>query len=316
MTTLINKKGIKTKIEVSEDLDVEGNKKLSLLDYLIKTKPSAMRFIGLQDLINKKTPENYELRPNQLKASLLLFPKESYCNAFKLLVNHFGIKLSAFSESEIEELKVCLSQDRAFDGLLPFAKKNFAGIFPAKQNSKRVIPHIVSKRTLDSSFNVCKHNMDSRQVNNLPAKFVNRNRTSLVQLRLSFIKECSEERLNFFNRSETKTCYQALIPSMGIEEFKNFIEIFPPHDAIKFMNYSLIKNQIDSFPGQLTSESYSDLLTHFKGSYQREAVKKLLRPIVSPEINTKLTRQGVFKAIDEKAECAGKLPDIVASHSI
>lgn len=105
---------------------------------------------------------------------------------------------------------------------------------------------------------------------------------------------------------------------MNIEEFKNFIELFPPNDAIKFLNSPLIKDQIEGFHrqnGQLSKESYIDLLNYFK-PYQKDSVKKLLRPI-SPIINTKLLNLGIFKErMDEKGECTKRLPDIIASHSL
>jgi hypothetical protein len=295
------------------------NKKPSVLNHLKKIKNSQLRVIELGNIIKKKELNNFEFESTQLKAILFLFPKLDRFNAFKYLVKHFDIKLSELSEPEIKVLTACLSQDPTFNNLLPFDKKIFGGFFPAKQNVKKVTPYTTPKITGNGIYNSCKINTNPRQSSNpSQAKATNRN-LRLAQLRLSFIKELPEFRLNFFRRSEIKDGYQALIASMDLEAFKNFIEIFPPNDVIKFLNFPMIRNQIEGFKrqnSQLTEESYKDLLRYFIENNQKEAVKKLLRPIVSPDINTKLTKQGIFKAINEKVEYVKSLPDIVASHKM
>lgn len=136
-------------------ITITNNKKLSLLNHFKKIKYSELRIVELKNLIKENKLKNFELKSIQLKAILFLFPKLDRFNAFKLLLKHFDIKLSALSELEIKVLSACLSQDPAFNDLLPFDKKNFAGIFPAKQNVKRMTPYSIPKRTEDKIYNRC-----------------------------------------------------------------------------------------------------------------------------------------------------------------
>lgn len=144
---------------------------------------------------------------------------------------------------------------------------------------------------------------------------VNKNKLLLAQLKISIIKLRPELRLDFFRHSKA-TDYQAKISRMHVEEFKNFIEIFPPNDAIKFLNLSFISAQIMNFRrphDQLSKDSYIDLLNYFEPN-QKDAVKKLLRPI-SANIDTRLLRQGIFKEkIMQKTEQPHKFTDMVDSH--
>lgn len=298
-------------------ITITNNKKLSLLNHFKKIKYSELRIVELKNLIKENKLKNFELKSIQLKAILFLFPKLDRFNAFKLLLKRFDIKLSALSELEIKVLSACLSQDPAFNDLLPFDKKNFGGIFPAKQNVKRMTPYSIPKRTEDKIYNRCQSNTNSRESNNeSQAKVTKRSQLSLAQFRLSIIKECSESRLNFFKRNVQEYGHQAIIASMKIENLKNFIKLFPPNDAIKFLNSPLMRDQIEGFQrqnGQLSKEFYIDLLNYFK-PYQRDAVKKLLRPI-SPVISTKLLKLGAFK--ENKAKFAYTLlPDIVPSDNM
>lgn len=114
---------------------ITNNKiKPSLLKNLKELKLHSSGLIGkLSELIDGKKLEDCQLLPNQLKAILFLFPPCDRFHAFKLLVKHFDIKWSALSESLIKELNVCLSRDPTFNELLPFARKNFGGIFLAKK---------------------------------------------------------------------------------------------------------------------------------------------------------------------------------------
>ncbi|WP_342220578.1 hypothetical protein [Rickettsiella endosymbiont of Miltochrista miniata] len=290
-----------------------------LLNNLKELKLHSSGLIGkLPELIDEKKLEKCQLLPNQLKAILFLFPKLDRFNAFKLLVKHFDIKLSSLSESEIKELSVCLSQDPAFNNLLPFAKKNFGGIFLAKKNEEKLISPLIQKETKGVINAACIHHTKSRPSSKQSQAKVTNGKLSLAQLRLSLIQKCPELRLNFFKRNVQEYGYQAIIASLNIEEFKNIIELFPPNDAIKFLNFPMIRDRIDGFHrqnGQLSKESYIDLLNYFK-PYQKESVKKLLRPI-GPNIDTKLVDRGIFKEkIIVKPEHTKRLPDIVASHNM
>jgi hypothetical protein len=289
----------------------------SLLNDLKKVKNSMSRFSELEKLIKLNELKNYELAPNQLKAILFLFPELDRFNAFERLVKNFNIKLSDLSEPVTNDLNACLSRDPAFNKLLPFAKKNFGGIFLTKQNDEKIVSILKQKEIKDVS-NILPRAKPKQSSKQSPSKPANRNKLS--QLRLLMMQECPESRLNFFRCSETKNDYQALIAGMKIEEFKNFIELFPPKDAIKFLNIPLIKNQIEGFHRQncqLAEDSCKDLLNYFKENDQKGHVKRLLRPIISPEINKKLTKQGLFKVINEKREHQREtLPDIVSSHTI
>ncbi|MEN9450457.1 MAG: hypothetical protein RJA83_1071 [Pseudomonadota bacterium] len=298
---------------------ITNNKiKPSLLNSLKELKLHSSGLIGkLPELIDEKKLEDCQLLSKQLKAILFLFPKLDRFNAFKLLVKHFDIKLSALSDPEVKELSVCLSQDPAFNRLLPFAKKNFGGVFLAKKNEEKLISPLIQKET--KVVNVAwVHNTKSRKSGKQTQTKVANRKLSLAQLRLSFIQECPESRLNFFKKNVQEYAYQAIIASLNIEEFKNFIELFPPNDAIKFLNFPMIRNQIDGFRrqnGQLSKESYIDLLNYFK-PYQKESVEKLLRPI-SPNIDTKLVDRGIFKEkIIVKPEHPKRLPDIIVSHNM
>jgi hypothetical protein len=294
---------------------ITNNKKPSLLNHFKKIKGPGLRVNELRNLFDAKELNNFELESNQVKAILFYFPREQRFNAFKRLVKQFDIKLSAFPEPEIKVLTTYLSRDPAFDNLLPFDKKSFGGAFTTEQSAKRVIPYPIPKRM--GNGEACKLNTTSRKNINPPQAAIKRNKLTLAELRLSILQQCpeAESRLKLFNRSEIKNGYQAIITSMKIEEFKNFIEIFPPNDAIKFLNLPMIRDQIEGFQRQkLSAESYIELLNYFK-PYQKESVKKLLRP-VSPTINTKLLNLGIFKEkIIEKAEDCKKLPDIIITHA-
>lgn len=296
---------------------ITNNKfKPSLLNNLKEMKLHSIYLIGkLTELIDGKKLGDCQLLPNQLKAVLFLFPPHDRFQAFKLLVKHYDITLSALSEPLVKELNVCLSRDPAFNQLLPFAKKNFGGIFLAKKNEKKFVSPLIQKETKDV-INAIIHNTKSRQGSKqLQTKVVNR-KSSLAQLRLSLTKECPESRLNFYKSLVQEYGIRAIIASLNIKEFKNFIELFPPNDAIKLLNSPLIKDQIEGLHRQnskLTVESYIDLLNYFK-PYQLESVKKLLRPI-SPNIDKKLVEGGIFKEkIVVKPEDLKRLPDIVAGH--
>ena len=289
-----------------------------LLNNLKELKLHSSGLIGkLPELIEKKL-ERCQLLPNQLKAILFLFPKLDRFKAFSFLVKHFDIQFSTLSESEIKELSVCLSQDPAFNNLLPFAKKNFGGVFLAKKNEDKLVSHLIHKETKDVINTVRVYNAKSGQNSNKSKTKVTNRKLSLAQLRLSFIQERPESRLNLFKSIVQEYRNQAIIASLNIEEFKNIIELFPSNDAIKFLNFPMIRDRIDGFHrqnGQLSKESYIDLLNYFK-PYQKESVKKLLRPIC-PNIDTKLVDRGIFKEkITEKSEQAKRLPDIVASHNM
>lgn len=289
-----NNKKIMTIITASRKLinNVKKNNKESNLVKELKAFNSFLRLRELSELIKR-----YPLGANQLKAVLFLFPQEDRYSAFKLLVKHFDINLSVLPDSEIKQLSVCLERDPAFNKLLPFEKKNFGIISSTKQNTNSI---------------------NTRQNNSqLPSKKANSRKAMLQDLRLSLIKKDPALRLSFFKSLETKNVYQSLATRMNVEELKNFIELFPPNDAIKFLNLPFISDQIEGLQwqnGQLSKESYIDLLNYFKPC-QKDSVKKLLRPI-SANIDTRLLQRGIFKEkIIPKTEQLNKLPDIVASHT-
>lgn len=307
------------KTETRPNLKIKENTKPSLLNHLKKTKASALRIAKLEMLIRQKELDKFEFESAQLKAVLFLFPKLDRFTAFKRLVNQVDINLSALSEPEIKALTACLSQDPLFNKLLPFDKKNFGGVFPAKQAAKKATLRSVSSVTENLINHRGQPTMSAARQGSkplLPSNAANNKRLSLSQLRLSLIKEPPESRLNFFKRLEIKNAYQAKLAVIDLETFKTFIEIFPSNDAIKFLNFPLIRDQVEGLKrqhGQLSKESYIDLVNYFK-PYQQDAIKKLLRPI-SPIINTKYASLGIFKEkIDLKAAWAHQLPDIVASH--
>jgi hypothetical protein len=295
----------------------EENITESSLLYSLKKVSTLFRTSELLKLINKKKSETPKLGI-ALKAIIISFPKEERYNALKLLNDNFDIQLTS---AQIEEFKSCLLEDPAFNKLLPFTQKKFLESLLVQQNGEKFVTRLMEKETKDV-INTALRDTKSRQINKQSqVKATNRNKLSLAQLRLSIMEECPESRLrlNFFKRSEIKNRYQAIITSMKIEEFKNFIELFPQNDVIKFLNLPMIRDQIEAFHrqnGQLAEESYKDLLSYFKENNQKESVKKLLRSIVSPDINTKLTKQGIFKTINTKAECPKRLLDIIASHTI
>ena len=288
MTSPINTTKVKLK---PENLQVKQNKQQSLLNFLKKIKFSELRILELKKL-TKKEINAFEFKSSQLQAVIFLFPKLDRFNALKLIVKHFDIKLSMLSETEIKALTSCLLNDPAFSNLLPFAKKNFAGIFVAEDKKKTIAP-VIQKETkvVNTKLKNTIFGVDSKQYGSLPKKKIifNERPSSLEQLRISIIKLCPESRLNFFRQSEIKSCYQNKVTRMHIQDFKNFIEIFPPKDAIKFLNLPLIRDQIQGLQrqnAQLSEESYIDLLRYFE-PYQINAVKKLLRPI-SPNIDLKM----------------------------
>lgn len=134
---------------------------------------------------------------------------------------------------------------------------------------------------------------------------------TLQALRLSLIKEDPALRLRFFKSLITNTeFYQTVFKRMNVEEFKNFIEIFPPNDAIKFLNLSFIQKSLQQQNGPLSKESFIDLLNYFK-PYQHDSVMKLLRPI-SANIDKKWVQQGIFKGKNISREELN-LPDVIAS---
>ncbi|MFZ0218963.1 MAG: hypothetical protein WAL30_01995 [Candidatus Aquirickettsiella sp.] len=282
------------------------------------------RFIALEHLVKlfaKLLPKSeklqfFELKPAQLKAILFLFAPNNRFEVLKFLKKNFDIKIP-LTQSDIKELETCLSRDYTFASLLPFAKKNLWDSFFVKHEKEPIAHAVQNKTKANLQLNNFRYNTFSKSGNQAEKKAVsNRNKLSLTQLRVSILQHCpkAELRLKFFNDSEIKN-YTTIISSINIEAFKHFIEVFPPQDAIKFLNIRLISNQIASFRRQncqLTQESYSDLLTYFK-PYQQDSVKKLLRPI-SPVINMELLKLGTFK--ESKAKPAAythtpPLPDLV-----
>lgn len=319
----------------------KNNVEPSLLNSL-KISESSLRIGKLPALIKHCT-----MGANQLKAVLFLFSKEDRYEAFKLLVKHFDINLSVLNDSEINQLTVCLAGDPAFDKLLPFKKKNFGILSPAKQNAKKLTSYLIATDSKSNKNNrqnnsqllnkivnsrksmlqelrlppikeETKFSIKIRQSNSqLTNKKISFKESKLQDLRLSLLKKAPTLRLNFFKYLETKEFYQSVAKRMSIEEFKNFIEIFPPNDAIKFLNLPFIRDQIEGLQqqnGQISKESFIDLLNYFK-PYQKDSVMKQLRPI-STNIDTKLVQQGIFKEkIIPKAKQLNRLPDIVTSHN-
>lgn len=275
--------------------------------YRLKKAHTLLRIVEIKNeelkLINKKTPELPKLGTG-LKAMIMLFPREERYNALKLLKAHFDIRITS---SQVEELKNCLLQDPAFNNLLPFKQKKLLENLLVSQDEKRNISYWGQKKGKETANPI--RNKNFMQHSKQSLKVFNRNK--FLQLKLSITSKSPEARINFFKCSATKNGYQTLIPNMKIEEFKNFIELFPPKDAIKLLNYSMIREQVAGFnrQGQLAEQSYIDLLNYF-GPYQKDSVKKLLRPI-SPIINTRLV---IFKErMDKKEELTERLPDIVMS---
>ncbi len=309
MTSPINT--TKVKPNAAENLHVKQNKQQSLLSHLKKIKFSELRILELKKL-TKKEIKAFEFKSSQLQAVIFLFPKLDRFNALKLIVKYFDIKLSMLSETEIKALTSCLLNDPAFSNLLPFAKKNFAGIFVAEHKKEMIAP-VKQKETkvINTKLKNTMFGVHSKQYGSLSKKKIifNERPSSLEQLRISIIKLYPEYRLDFFRQSETKNCYQTKVKYMHIEDFKNFIEIFPPKDAIKFLNLPLIRDQIEGLArqnNQLSKESYTDLLSYFE-LYQKDSVKKLLRPI-SGNINIKMTQRGIFQ---DKVRPLPNLPDII-----
>lgn len=279
----------------------KNNSELSLLNSLKELK-SPFRIGRLPELV-----KCCQFSSNQLKAVLLLFPKEDRYEAFKLLVKAFASKLSTLTDLEREELSVFLERDPAFNKLLPFAKKNLGGSFPVQKSGKEIACSTITQN-IKSNKNLIKNN--KKLTNNK----VKNKKLTLEHLRSLLVQTNPISRFNFFKSLEIMKSYQGLMECISIDEFKNFIEVFPRNEAIKFLNLPSIMNQIKGFYGQniqLSKESYTDLLNYFKPD-QRVAVKKLLRPI-SPDIGT--LQQGIFKEKNEsKTKQLSRLPDIVASH--
>lgn len=281
---------IKPKVNSSSSA-VRQNQQQSLLNHLKRIKFSEIRIIELKKLKNQGI-KDFAFKLSQLQAILFLFPKLDRFAALKLLVKCFDIKLAMLSETEIKGLTSCLLSDPAFSNLLPFAKKNFGGIFIEERNKEKAVPLVqkgissINAKLKDTPFDL------GSKLSHLPKKKIvfEKKFFSLKQLRIAIIKLNPESRLNFFRQSAIKDNYQRKMMHMPVEDFKNFLELFPPSDAIKFLNLPLIREQIEGLrgqKGQLSIESYVDLLRYFE-AYQLTAVKKLLRPI-SPTININIT---------------------------
>lgn len=300
------------------------NEKISLLGALKKVSTS-FRISELQNLINEKEKLETPKWNIALIAIINLFPKEERFDPLELLKNNFDIRLT---DSEIEKLKKCLLNDPKFKRLLPSEERKFLTFSTERKISNNNITqnnqaHNVNHRKTKLKISILpvikeetEFSKNIRQ-NNSPLRDEKSIRKSKLQdLRLLMITKNPTLRYQFF--ISLKADYQSLANRMNVEEFKNFIEIFPPNDAIKFLNLPFIRNQVEGLQrqnGQLSKESYIDLLNYFK-SYQKDSVKKLLRPI-SATIDTKWVQQGMFKEKTlPKIEQLKVLPDIVISHNV
>ncbi|MGC1854174.1 MAG: hypothetical protein WA659_02195 [Candidatus Aquirickettsiella sp.] len=316
------------------------NKKISLLSSLKKV-PTSFRMSELSKLIKREELEIPKWGIS-LKAIIILFPEGNRYVALERIKDNFDIQLTA---SQIEGLRDCLLRDPAFYKLLPFKQKQFLENLLVQQNDEKPVSRLMQKETKDV-INAALRDTKSGQINKQSQTKAFRNKLlfdkkkanneiqcsvsntpenkitackqkKTSQLRLSIISACpsSDLRLNYFKSSEkTRNTYQKISKQMSIEEFKNFIEIFPPRDVIKFLNIPLIENQIQGFRQQrceLNEKSYIDLLRYL-APYQKLDLKKLLIPIINSETNKKLEKLGIFK--ENKKNCINLLPDVIPSN--
>lgn len=273
------------------------------------------RCIALQLLIKKFSTQqeqglkNLELKSSQLKAILFLFDTSDRFAALNLLKNNFGIKIQ-LTESDIKELETCLSRDLAFNNLLPMAKKKFWDSF-FTTDKKLPDVHSMQNKTQYAKLNSSRVNTFSNQVNPLKKAIVNRNKP-LKRLSLHTVKTHAKRGRFKFLKNYVKVHGSQSILFKNIEEFQNFIKIFPPHDAIELLNLPYINDQIKSLQQQkvqLSKESYNDLVSYL----QNDSAKKFLRPI-SPNADTKLLQPGMFKE-KNSLKLLDSIPDIVTSHN-
>lgn len=238
------------------------------------------------------TKKSLELTAAQLKAILFLFDNSDRFEALNHLKNHFDVKVH-LTENDIKDLEACLSRDRAFTNLSAFSQKKIWNVFYPKQEE---LPN--------DSF-IQNKNKSNIKAKNLKLPFVDQLPRNLKRIKVSepisiHIIESKQKRLRFeYFKNYIKAHGHQAIVFKNIKEFERFIKVFPPHDAIEFLNLPCIKSQIKDLQQrnlQFSKETYSGLLNYLKN----DSVKKLLRPI-SPLKETKFLKFDICKSgIDQQ----------------
>lgn len=92
-----------------------------------------------------------------------------------------------------------------------------------------------------------------------------------LELRLKLISSPCEKRFEIFERPNI----QAFFLKMPVKDVVNLYELFPPEDAYKFFQLSLIQ---DKLKNEISSSDIDceDILSYFKDKEIKKAVKSLL----------------------------------------
>ncbi len=215
--------------------------------------------------------KSFELKAAQLKAILFLFAPSDRFQALNRLKNNFDVKVH-LTANDIKELEICLSMDRAFTKLSAFSQKKIWNDFYPKQETLLNVPLIQNKNKSNTKLK----NFKLPIVNQVSRNF---KRIQAPQLISIDIIKSKQIRLRFeYFKNYIKAHSHRVVVFKDIEEFVRFIKVFPPHDAIEFLNLTYIKSQVKDLQQQnlqFTKEAYSNLLNYL----QNDSVKKLLRPI-------------------------------------
>ena len=240
------------------------------------------------------TLKNFELKAAQLKAILFLFATSDRFGALNRLKNHFNVKVH-LTANDIKELEACLSRDHAFTKLSAFSQKKVWNDFYPKQEKLANDTLIQNK---DKSNTKLKNSKLPVFVNQFPKN--SKQIKSSEPISLDSI-ESKKIRFRFeYFKNYIKAHNHQVVVFKNIKEFERFIKVFPPQDAIEFLNLPYIKSQIKDLQQrnlQFSKEAYRGLLNYLKN----DSVKKLLRP-VSPYKETKFLNFDTGKSVIAQQE--------------
>lgn len=213
------------------------------------------------------------------------------------------IFLTGQRENEIYKREVSVTREKrntSFNKLLIKSDKNLLSKFAG--NVKHKVNSISQTSFAAKTTEIFRHN-NLLQLNNLSKKTEIKNE-SLELLSIKIMQCQLRGRLDFF-KNYLKAQKQSIIFE-NTEEFYKFIKVFPPHDAIKFLDLPYIKDQIKNLGQQkiyLTAETYDSLLSYLPKNFN----KRLLNSI-TPVTKLKRFSAEIFK---ENNNLNLTMPDLI-----